>query len=1031
MNTIMRDLYGAGPNDTVMNSVARFSGMNLAFVVGRIMLYDQWSSNGPLSIDKEESEKSIFNSKGLLVQFNQLLAAYIGTFIEPGTRKFYSPLIEGLVTSKISDAITSGNAIADINITDLSGVGIAPEGAVLFASIARAIRTLLYKKMENTKENQYSTSSLLEVAPFMRETMKGNLPHFAKMFSQLGEIATTYKKVLLDNPIIRYERTNLNVNYSPAPVAASETLIAKSQKPYINPNDAKDHNEVIRYYRVLLDNLELSCNAVVRCIMYCYKELNDTSLFGETYSGSLQEIKQKTGRYPLTLPSILQCSLNHKLYNRGLGLPGAPHGSDGFKLLFMSRRTVVESGASVKGGATTYLDYMPGVIEAVNSYNAINPDVSKLPKALVESAVKSHLDLMNMLADIKLRASWLLGPSTAGGAIFRREIYGSALEADTNQILDLAGNNAAARGVGVGFNNMTQAEQKALRTNQVFREYVRNRGLSATDQNQSIYYLDEPVKTYKMSVLNVGGARETLELTRDNGVKNVFNNLDGYPADPAGALAWVRAQALGQAQRLVSYSDVLKYPTSLVSYCFTQADNLSELISLCESPDLSYNKRHLLELFAEVNADQFNARSNARFLNILDLNIVPINVHALQQKVPLINLLNYAFTFDKFVIERLGISSQPSTSNDIFPSGEDNVRDVKSAFARMLIHPYATVTSNHFNQWHSRIAVGATGSDVPMDRPRYFSDQIYNKVCLQSLNPNDFENPGGPGYVMEENRYRNPSAINFALFNAAFTTADVAALVGVAAGAGVHVYPDELKRIVDRTFVGHAANAGGAGIINSPVVANATATVAMVDAAEAGLIANVNGYAFPGANASEVARFKSQVIVGIKEYCAAIRSEVGVNQIIGVVDLSRGRARFTSGAAAVTRIQDALGPANNRNIVRTVLVVLAEANQPKGRVSQRIDALYYITDADNDRVKRVDLHHNGSYMVDVLGKLRYDTRLVRNLSWFSHLHRFILWSLKQSLVKQSQPVVNDAGVIDPTLIDFRGYETQSRKEYHL
>ena len=1030
MNTIMRDLYGAGPNDTVMNSVARFSGMNLAFVINRIMLYDQWSSNGPLSTDKEESEKSIFNAKGLLVQFNQLLAAYIGTFIEPGTRKFYSPLIDGLVTSKISDAITSGNAIADINITDLSGVGIAPEGAVLFASIARAMRTLLYKKMENSKENQYSTNSLLEVAPFMRETMKGNLPHFSKMFSQLGEIATTYKKVLLDNPIIRYERANLNVNFSPEHVAASETLIARSQKPYINPNDAKDHNEVIRYYRILLDNLELSCNAVVRCIAHCYKELNDISLFGETYSGSLQEIKQKTGRYPLTLPSILQCSLNHKLYNRGLGLPGAAHGSDGFKLLFMSRRTVSESGASVKGGATTYLDYMPGVIEAVNSYNAINPDVSKLPKALVESAIKSHLDLMNILADIKLRASWLLGPTTGGGAIFRREIYGSALEADTNQVLALEG-NAVARGVGVGFNNLTRDEQRALRTDPVFREYVRARGLSATNQNQSIYYLDETAKTYKTSVLNAMGARETLELTRGNGVRNAFNNLDGYPDDPAGGPAWLRGRALGQEQRLVAYSDVLKYPTSLVSYCFTQADNLSELISLCESPDLSYNKRHLLELFAEVNADQFNARSNARFLNILDLNIVPINVHALQQKVPLINLLNYAFTFDKFVIERLGISPQPSTSNDIFPSGEDNVRDVKSAFARMLIHPYATVTSNHFNQWHSRIAVGATGSDIPMDRPRYFSDQIYNKVCLQSLNPNDFENPGGPGYVMEENRYRNTSAINFALFNAAFTNADVNALLGAAAGAGVHVYPVELKRIVDPTFAGHATMALAPGIINLPALPAGNATIPLVNTVEAALITHVNGYALPAANASEVARFKSAVIVGIKEYCAAIRNNVGVNHNNGVVDLSRGRVRFThsNGNGNITIMQDVF--AANRNIVRTVLAVLTEANQSKGRVSQRIDALYYIADSDNDRVKRVDLHHNGSAVVDVLGKLRYDTRLVRNLSWFSHLHRFILWSLKQSLVKQSQPVVNDAGVIDPTLIDFRGYETQSRKEYHL
>jgi hypothetical protein len=98
-------------------------------------------------------------------------------------------------------------------------------------------------------------------------------------------------------------------------------------------------------------------------------------------------------------------------------------------------------------------------------------------------------------------------------------------------------------------------------------------------------------------------------------------------------------------------------------------------------------------------------------------------------------------------------------------------------------------------------------------------------------------------------------------------------------------------------------------------------------------------------------------------------------------------------------------------------------------VSQPVNALYYID--EKEHVKRVETARNGGLVVHTQGKLRYDTRLVRNLSWISHLHRFLLWSIKQSLVKQSQPVVNDQGVIDPTLVDFRGYESYSRKEYHL
>ena len=56
------------------------------------------------------------------------------------------------------------------------------------------------------------------------------------------------------------------------------------------------------------------------------------------------------------------------------------------------------------------------------------------------------------------------------------------------------------------------------------------------------------------------------------------------------------------------------------------------------------------------------------------------------------------------------------------------------------------------NNWYFRMAVGETGSENLMDRPKYFSDQIYNKVCLQSLSPSELNNPGGPGYLMDANR---------------------------------------------------------------------------------------------------------------------------------------------------------------------------------------------------------------------------------------------------------------------------------------
>lgn len=44
-----------------------------------------------------------------------------------------------------------------------------------------------------------------------------------------------------------------------------------------------------------------------------------------------------------------------------------------------------------------------------------------------------------------------------------------------------------------------------------------------------------------------------------------------------------------------------------------------------------------------------NPRAKAIIVNILDLNVVPINVHSLMREMPLVNIYNYAMTFDQFV----------------------------------------------------------------------------------------------------------------------------------------------------------------------------------------------------------------------------------------------------------------------------------------------------------------------------------------------------------------------------------------------
>ncbi len=56
-------------------------------------------------------------------------------------------------------------------------------------------------------------------------------------------------------------------------------------------------------------------------------------------------------------------------------------------------------------------------------------------------------------------------------------------------------------------------------------------------------------------------------------------------------------------------------------------------------------------------------RNNSIIINIIDLNIVPINVHAMLREIPLINIYNYAFTYDDIIRNSVDLDNIKSDSN--------------------------------------------------------------------------------------------------------------------------------------------------------------------------------------------------------------------------------------------------------------------------------------------------------------------------------------------------------------------------------
>ena len=107
-------------------------------------------------------------------------------------------------------------------------------------------------------------------------------------------------------------------------------------------------------------------------------------------------------------------------------------------------------------------------------------------------------------------------------------------------------------------------------------------------------------------------------------------------------------------------------PGPVVPKTFQETNSRDSVINLLESINPIDSKNKVADeiktpvvavpaAMGRPRAIDQNPRKRVIMVNIIDLGIVPINVHSLMREVPLANLYNYAMTFDSFVSD-LGVS---------------------------------------------------------------------------------------------------------------------------------------------------------------------------------------------------------------------------------------------------------------------------------------------------------------------------------------------------------------------------------------
>jgi len=160
------------------------------------------------------------------------------------------------------------------------------------------------------------------------------------------------------------------------------------------------------------------------------------------------------------------------------------------------------------------------------------------------------------------------------------------------------------------------------------------------------------------------------------------------------------------------------------------ARDISNVINIVENR----NREDAITSVVSQTLGAADTRGDAIAANIVDMNIVPFDLHVLARQIPLHFIWNYAFTFDAIAASILFDKLHPSDvmahyfedCNDGKTSGP--IQSARDAMFVMLTDPYRTFTRDEKN-WVDRMLIGATG--IPeFARPKFLSDQLAGKILL-------------------------------------------------------------------------------------------------------------------------------------------------------------------------------------------------------------------------------------------------------------------------------------------------------------
>lgn len=467
------------------------------------------------------------------------------------------------------------------------------------------------------------------------------------------------------------------------------------------------------------------------------------------------------------------------------------------------------------------------------------------------------------------------------------------------------------------------------------------------------------------------------------------------------------------------------------------------VLSVVENSNQDEESSKISDRVGGTVAGAARGRDMERIYNLIDMNIIPINVHALMRDIPLANLYNYEFTFEQMIASMFGEQSTRFTQAGGLADADTT--STRQMLLRLLINPYMAVTPELYG--NDARSLGSNGfvhrifrgdNNLGMGRPKFLSDQLFNKALFGSVYQarSDFDE-GGPSVGIGAARGRDAhiypiqaaarelQAIDQAItadlnaYHGLAVTGNAAGLAAAiinAAAAGAAAQAAIRDRVYDWIF-----NRGGLG----DRIANWAARIVRLPATlpppdpRAAVQAIANELDGSGGGAHDLVDLLG-AITNLGPNKAAI---IANGNFDATVDRLLAEFDRAAGGTPARLIADTLLPATANGVAATLMAdinaarrlapgatgVAAAANWGP-QFGRRASYISYLktpaADAQPDEaVVSVSLGAVSKERLQDIGKARFDTTFVRNIFFITNVVRLVRLKLNRELTQSRNVLV--------------------------